>query len=460
MSNPDAVLVDHRRSRRHIHIGRVTVFRRGAAWCLYFRERGKPRRFRVGPERKLAEQKAAEINAHLAHGLPSAFEFQRTSVEELAGAWLEHHEFVARSSVATVKRYRVAVEYLLRFVRQTRPGMMADEVTPPVTEEFVKYLRRVEVAPNGHPNAAKRNLRDKGVVFILGVCRSLFSFAARQRRLPAYSRNPFGELGIERMRIEDAKPVAVLTAEEESRFLAACDDWQFGIFFTLAFTGMRPGELCHLRVEDLEASEGVLWIRNRRSLGWRTKSRHERRVPLFPELQTVLLQRRGGRSRGVLFLRRRFASGNERALLGDLSLPELERELARRLAAGREAQGAAWTRLAEEQATKQLWRDAGMLPEKKLRTEFIKVARRIGRRDLTCPKLWRHQMATAMQEADVDPFVRKEIIGHTRLETTGLYTHTQRGALERQMEKLLAVRKETLASVKGRLGQAPGSAAG
>ena len=37
------------------------------------------------------------------------------------------------------------------------------------TEEFVRYLRTIQVAPNGHPNSKKRPLLDKGVKFILEI---------------------------------------------------------------------------------------------------------------------------------------------------------------------------------------------------------------------------------------------------------------------------------------------------
>lgn len=65
----------------------------------------------------------------------------------------------------------------------------------------------------------------------------------------------------------------------------------------------------------------------------------------------------------------------------------------------------------------------------------VRVARQeasaIGRPDLTCPKMFRHGMATAMQAADVDPFVRKEIIGHTNLATTAIYAHRRSHARPR-----------------------------
>ena len=175
------VLRDHRRSSQNIHVGKVSIFKRAASWCIYYRENGKPRRIRIGPDREEAERRAAEVNAQLAHGVPSTYGFERITVEELVRLWLEHHELVLRSSVATVKRYGAAVAHLQTFVQQLQPGLLADGLTPRTAESFVKYLRRTEVSPNGHRNSRKRVLRDKGLIFILGTCRALFNYAARQR---------------------------------------------------------------------------------------------------------------------------------------------------------------------------------------------------------------------------------------------------------------------------------------
>lgn len=451
MSKRRDVAWDHRRSRKYIHVGKVSVFLRGASWHIYYREDGKARRIRIGPDRKEAEKRAAKVNAELAHEIPSAFGFERVTVEELVGLWLEHHELVLRSSVATVRRYRAALDHLLRFVHERRPGLTADALNPRTAESFVKYLRRTAVSPNGHPKTKKRLLRDKGVVFVLGACRSLFNYAARQRHLPPYARNPFSDLGIERMEIEDAKPTAVLTEVEEAAFLTACDAWQFRVFFTMAFTGLRPGELCHLLVEDVDFGAKILHVRNRPELGWKTKTRSERRIYLFDELLDVVRRAAGDRTCGPLFLAPRFGPGNGVPPLAAKDLRTLVQELQRRIAEGAEPDRTAATRLMEAKIARELWRDMGATTPKRLRREFMKITKRIGRPDLTCPKVFRHGMATAMQAAGVDPFVRKEIIGHTRLETTGIYTHTAEATLGREMEKAARLRTRSLELARARL---------
>lgn len=67
---------------------------------------------------------------------------------------------------------------------------------------------------------------------------------------------------VSRIPIEDAKPVIVLSEDQERRFLEACDEWQFPIFVTLMLTGLRPGELIHLLLpDDLDLETG--WLRGR-----------------------------------------------------------------------------------------------------------------------------------------------------------------------------------------------------
>ena len=159
-------------------------------------------------------------------------------------------------------------------------------------EAFVRYLRTIEVAPNGHKNSTKRRLLDKGVKYILECCRALFSYAAKRRHLSAYSENPFITIEVDRMPVEDARPIVLLTAEQEKLSLERCDDWQFPIFLTLMLTGLRPGELCHLLVIDVDLESAILRVRNKPQLGWQTNTRSERDMPLVPVLAEVLFSNR------------------------------------------------------------------------------------------------------------------------------------------------------------------------
>ena len=191
-------------------VGKVRVLLRGRVWYPYYHEYGKRHQPRVGPDKDQARQMAAEINAQLEIGAPSALGFEPISIPELRQRWLDHHENVRRSSLRTINRYRTATQHLLDFLRDARPLKRVSDLRPCHAEEFIGYLRRRKVAPNGYRHARKRPLRDAGVKYILETCSTLFNYAQRHRHLPPYAENPFRTIEVSRMPVEDSRPVAVL----------------------------------------------------------------------------------------------------------------------------------------------------------------------------------------------------------------------------------------------------------
>ena len=223
-------------------VGRVRANLRGRVWYLCYHEDGRRHQPRVGPDRDVARQMAAEINAQLEVGVPSALWFQPISFSDLRQRWLDYHECVLRSSVATIRRYRQATDYLLRFVQNTRPLRRVSDFRPSHAEEFVRYLRTVQVPLGGPAKLRRRPLRDTGLKYILEICSILFNYARKNRHLSPYAENPFQTIEIGRIPIEDARPITVFTPEQEEKFLEACDGWQLPLFLTLSLTGLRSGE--------------------------------------------------------------------------------------------------------------------------------------------------------------------------------------------------------------------------
>jgi integrase len=97
-------------------VGRVRAYLRGQVWYLCYHQDGKRRRPRVGADREAARLLAAQTNAQLESGAPAVLSFEPIGIAELRDRWLQHHEHVLRSSVATINRYRTATEHLLRFI--------------------------------------------------------------------------------------------------------------------------------------------------------------------------------------------------------------------------------------------------------------------------------------------------------------------------------------------------------
>lgn len=427
-------------------IGRVSLYLHHGSWWLYYRQHARAVRRRIGEDRPAAERVAAEINAQLTIAAPTMFDFRPIGIAELRAEFLAYHENVQRSSIATVKRYAAATQHLVNFARSLARKMQAHELA---AHEFIAYLRALHVAANGHPHTRRRALRDKGVQFIVETCRAMYGLAQRQRQLPPYAANPFAALRIDRMRIEDAKPIFVFDAATELQFLQAAPAWDFPIHFTLAQTGLRSGELCHLLIEDLDLAAGWLHVRNKPELGWSIKTRNERSVPLHPVLVDVLKFVVGARPAGVVFRRRRFR--------GDEQLPaRADRRQLRELLqtmwdAAPRSPAAELDRRQRASLAERLWRMAGAVKSNHIRQSFICIARRCGWPAATCPKSWRHSFATLLQDANVDPLLRQITLGHQpvgaggALGMTSVYTHSRPTTHAREICRAVSLKAESLA---------------
>jgi integrase len=408
-------------------VGRVSYYEHHGGWFVYYRDGARQIRRRVASTESEAERVAAQINAQLAAAAPTLLAFTPVSTSELRREFLDHHEQVLRSSLATVRRYRAATLRLEHFAREHAPNRQAHELHAPA---FVAYLRGLLVAPNGHPNARRRALRDKGARYILQCCRSLYAFAQRRQHLPPYAVNPFAELRLDRQKIEDAKPIFVFDSESEHAFLRMADDWAFPLHLTLAKTGMRSGELVHLLIEEVDLDRGWLHVRGKPSLGWRVKTGRDRDIPLIDELVAVMRRVIGARRAGLVFVRLRY-HGPDRPVAG-LGLHGLLRVYRQRLDEQTEVAGRSLSRVEQARIARGVWRDAGLVKVDAVRSSFVRVTKTIGWPDATCPKSWRHSFATLLQDAGVDPLIRQLTLGHRpaapaagALGMTSVYTHTR-----------------------------------
>ncbi len=437
-----------KKSAQRKRVGRVSYYLHHGAWYLYYRDGDRPVRLRVADTEDEAEQIAAQVNAQLASSSPTLFSFTSVSFSELRQAFLNHHENVAPSSPATIRRYRSATQHLENYFNECRPSDLAHAIR---ADHFVAWLRKQKVSPNGHPNTAKRVLRDKGLRFVLEVCRSVYIYAAQQRFLPPYFENPFSKLNLERMRIEDAKPIFVFDAEDELRFFQKADDWTFPIHFILAKTGLRSGELIHLLIEDVDLENGWLHVRNKPELHWKIKTRRERSVPLIEEAVAVLRRVIGNRTAGPVFIRHQFDPFN--SLLGNLDQMALQEELQQRIWHADSGSLLTLSQTMEEKLARAVWREAGVIRSERVRTSFIRTAKAAGLKQSSCPKSWRHSFATLLQDANVDPLIRQITLGHKPSEDarsgglgmTGVYTHTRATTQKREIERALRLWPQSLA---------------
>lgn len=431
-------------------IGKVRGDLRGKIWYLTYQENGKRLRPRIGPDKDHARQMAAQINSQLESHTHSVFNFEPVQINELQTRWLNHHEQVLRSSLQTIRRYRAATTHLINFVREKGVASKTSQFQTRHAEEFVHYLRTIKVTPNGHENSQKRPLLDKGIKYILQCCRSMFGYAIKRRHLSPYAENPFSCLDLDRIPIENAKAVSIFSPDQEKAFLEACDDWQFPIFLTLMLTGLRPGELTHLLLpDDLDLKTGMLYIRNKPHLGWQVKTRNEREIPLIDELRDVLKITVGDRLTGPVFLQRRFLSTSARPETNGQTEKQLEDLLQLRVAQEEADTGKAINRSQWMKLTRTIWRECGALKTDRIRTEFIRLTKRLELPQFTTPKSLRHLFATCLQDGNVDPLIRSELMGHSTSATNGAshglgmtatYTHSRPETKRKQLTDALSSR--------------------
>jgi len=428
-----------RRRTTRKRVGRVSYYQHHGSWYLYFREGSERVRRRIGRLETEAAQFAAEVNAQLSAGSRSFLSFVPVTIGELRQRFLDDHEQVRHSSIATLRRYRTATLYLERFAAAKARGLKAHELR---AEDFVRWLRALEVTPNGHQNSPRRRLREKGVRFILETCRSLYRFAARRRHLPPYCENPFSEIASLKIHEDEAKSVFVFDERTEQEFLEAADEWGFPIHLTLAKAGIRPGEAARLLIEDVDLDGGWLHVRGKPELGWRVKTRRERAVPMVAELVQVLRRTIGGRLAGPVFLRPRF-----RRVAGPFANQHREQMTAvcRERTQARERElGRSLSREETAGVAQTAWRDWGAIEADDIRRSFLRIATAIGRDSLTCPKSWRHTFATLLQDANVDPLIRQLTMGHApsrngkdALGMTSVYTHTRPETQKREIDRAM-----------------------
>ena len=125
------------------------------------------------------------------------------------------------------------------------------------------------------------------------------------------------------------------------------------------------------------------------------------------------------------------------------------RELERVCKERQQEAGQPLSRAQELKVARKVWWDAGAVKADAVRTSFVRVMRAVGHPEATCPKSWRHSYATLLQDANVDPLIRQQTLGHRPTSSTGLgmtgnYTHTRPETQREQIEQALRRWPESL----------------
>jgi integrase len=254
----------------------MSLFKRGEIWWYDFQVNGVRIRESTGlPSRSSAARAEALRKAELIQhpGREESWEpapkFEEFALKDFA-AWSENQH---REHPSTHERYMRSIKILIRFFGQRTLG----SISSGDVERF-KIIRSRERRKNARDG---RTVTPAAVNRELAVLRILFNLAIRLKKARTNAVS-----GV-KLLPEHNLQMRVLSWEEESVYLAAASQPLRDVAALMLETGMRPGEVFHLRREDVSLELGFLSIPAGKTAFAR------RTIPLTQRAREVLARRIG-----------------------------------------------------------------------------------------------------------------------------------------------------------------------
>ena len=426
---------DPSRYIRMTRLGKVTIYRRGHNYWLYFRDSGKTIRKRIDGNLATAKATASHVNVYLEQRRPSPFDFASRPIGKVTEEFLDHCRLGRGLRVRTLRRYEAALGHFKEFI-ETKPHIRnVDQVRADTVDEFVRYLSQKQRVRSGERNGPKGNYTRSGIAFVLSTCRTLFNYARKRRLLSPYEENPFSSFPIDKLRTREPSQVELLASEQVKEFFQACDAWQFPLFFILSLYGLRVGELSHLLISDVNLAKEQFTIQSKPFLLWYVKSNRQRVLPIIPAVRPLFESQIGDRGEGFVFLSRVHGDGR-RTVPPFLNRTELEAYVAEHMSSLK-AGNSIEADKKQFNFVRRIMHQLGKAREDRVREEFIQVTSKIRRPEVTTVHSLRHLFATLAEENGLNPLTVQTILGHSRLEMTRHYTHTGLEAKKAALEDFL-----------------------
>jgi integrase len=146
--------------------------------------------------------------------------------------------------------------------------------------EITRLSRVVPLVVDAYRAERRKTCSPPTVSMETTVVKTLFRWCQSRRLIVV---NPLAEYRVPRV-ISKKRPSPTL--EDVQAILSASGPRLQRILATLAFTGLRIGELRQLRVEDIDLAED--WIRVESREDAETKTRRSRKIPIHPVLRELL----------------------------------------------------------------------------------------------------------------------------------------------------------------------------
>jgi integrase len=300
-----------REEKNRIRINRVVIYPRGKKriYCAdYFHEGKHCRRSLKTSNLKIAKQRATSLDAEIAGGThePPIADVRIADAIELFFESLR----AAGDAEGTLDTYRSALGIFRKSLE----------------DQGIERLQRISfLAADKYRSERKATCELKTIYDNFKTIRRFLKWCVSRHLL---RKNPLSDYKVKKPVQE---PKGGPSLPQIVQILKAASGRAKNAFATLAYTGMRPGELRNLRPGDVDLSGNWIHIRSRK--GAETKTRLSRKIPIHELLLPVLRSLRTS-SRNWLFedatpdaggdLRLNTQNLNEefRELLASLGIPE------------------------------------------------------------------------------------------------------------------------------------------
>jgi len=310
--------------------------------------------------KKMADLALMEFEVNLAKG-ELGFAVKDEVLEKLFADYLKYSK--THHSQGTQNRYRAILDNFKRFLKSHPHISKISQMDARLFEDY-KTFRFEEETSNKTINIELRTIR------------AMFALAKQWGYI---KENPTDGVKFLKVRKDD-KP-RFLSKEECKKLLAACSKWEYPVFYTFLYTGMRKSELLFLTWNDVDFTRGKIKIKAKE--GWVPKT-SEREIPINNGLKELLQGCRATRKSEWVFCDER----------------------------------------------------GQQIENNRLRKRLMSITKRCGFGDVTKLHTLRHTFASHLVMSSVDLPTVKKLMGHSDIQTTMIYSHLADEHVDKAVEKL------------------------
>jgi integrase len=278
------------------------VFKKGTNWYIDYYFKGRRKRRKIGPSKKLAHQVLKDVHVKIAKGeYLGVYDEKKIPFEEFGKQYLAYSKANKAPSTYT-RRDRFSMIQLVSFFG----GNYLFEITPQMVERYkAKRLEKVTPATVNRELACLKHMYTKAIEWSY--------VKANPVKAVKSLKEPPGRL-------------RYLRAKEADKLVKACHGYLRSIVITALNTGMRRGEILALRWKDVDLDNRKITVRN-------TKNNESRVIPinrtLYQELSNLSKESEGdyvfsnGNGHPFGDIKKSFLSALKRARIEDFRFHDL-----------------------------------------------------------------------------------------------------------------------------------------